>query len=51
MDTKNELQKIVGEIILLTEKLKTKKSNIGVIDKKNDEYDTKTLTLCGGLNG
>ena len=44
MDTKNELQKIVGEIILLTEKLKTKKSNIGVIDKKNDEYDTKTLT-------
>lgn len=36
MDTKNELQKIVDEIVLLTEKLKTKKSNIGIIDKKLD---------------
>lgn len=51
MDAKNELQKIVGEIILLIEKLKTKKSNIGIIDKKIDEYGTKTITLCGGLNG
>lgn len=34
MDTKNELQKIVGEIILLIEKLKTKKVKLVLLIKK-----------------
>ena len=45
------LQDIVGEIKPIIKSLYSDKSKITVLESEVDEYGTKTITLCGGLNG
>lgn len=46
-----DLQDIVGEIKPIIKSLYSEKSKITVLESEVDEYGTKTVTLCGGLNG
>jgi hypothetical protein len=45
------LQEIVNEIKPIVKSLYSEKSKITVLESDVDEYGTKTITLCGGLNG
>ena len=45
------LQEIVNEIKPIVKSLYNDKSKITVLEFEIDEYGTKTVTLCGGLNG
>ena len=45
------LQEIVNEIKPIIKSLYSDKSKITVLESEVDEYGTKTITLCGGLNG
>ena len=48
----NELQKIIDEIIPIIRELENDEtSKIAVLESEIDKYGTKTVTLCGGLNG
>ena len=54
MDKEKEekvLQEIVNEIKPIVKSLHSDKSKITVLENEVDEYGTKTITLCGGLNG
>lgn len=45
------LQEIVKDIKPIIKSLYGEKSKITVLESEVDEYGTKTVTLCGGLNG
>ena len=45
------LQEIVKDIKPLIKSIYTEESKITVLESEVDEYGTKTVTLCGGLNG
>ena len=45
------LQEIVKDIKPIVSSLYTNNSKITVLESEVDEYGTKTITLCGGLNG
>ena len=50
-DKEKVLQEIVNEIKPIVKSLYNDKSKITVLESDVDEYGTKTITLCGGLNG
>ena len=48
----DELKKIIEEIIPIIRELENDDtSKIAFLESGVDEYGTKTITLCGGLNG
>lgn len=50
-DKEKLLQDIVNDIKPLIKSIYTEESKITLLESEIDEYGTKTITLCGGLNG
>ena len=50
-DKEKLLQDIVNDIKPLIKSIYTEDSKITLLESEIDEYGTKTITLCGGLNG
>lgn len=50
-DKEKLLQDIVNDIKPLIKSIYTEESKITLLENEIDEYGTKTITLCGGLNG
>ena len=50
-DKEKLLQDIVNDIKPLVKSIYTEESKITLLESEIDEYGTKTITLCGGLNG
>ena len=50
-DKEKNLQEIVNEIKPIVKSAYSENSKITILENEVDEYGTKTITLCGGLNG
>ena len=50
-DKEKLLQDIVNDIKPLIKSIYTEESKITLLESEIDEYGTKTITLCDGLNG
>jgi len=50
-DKEKDLQDIVNEIKPIVKSVYSENSKITILENEVDEYGTKTITLCGGLNG
>lgn len=50
-DKEKDLQDIVNEIKPIVKSVYSENSKITILENEVDEYETKTITLCGGLNG
>ena len=50
-DKEKDLQDIVNEIKPIVKSVYSENSKITILENEVDEYGTKTITRCGGLNG